>query len=83
MASPRELLFTIEKTVALHDQQLKRIVSDVESEKRTRANVNSNIIARLDVQDERQRKSDRYIYIGLGGVAVLECVLMAFIAVKF
>lgn len=57
------------------EAQIDRLVSDAESEKGTRARVNSDFTKRLDTIDENQRKLERIIYMGLGGLAVLQFLL--------
>lgn len=63
----------LERLLAL-ELQVERLVSDQESEKRTRANANSIINQKLDTLDERGRKVERLIWMGLGGLAVLQVV---------
>lgn len=66
--------------------QVARFVSDLESEKDTRARVNSDINAKLDkisdnqersdrVFSEKQEKTNRIVYMMLGGLTVLQIVL--------
>lgn len=49
-----------------------RVVSDIESEKRTRAAVNNTLHEKLDKINEHQSKQDRIVYIGLGIVVTLQ-----------
>ncbi len=55
--------------------QMARFISDVESEKRTRAMVNSDINAKLDKISEIQDRTNRIVYMMLGGLTVLQVVL--------
>ena len=57
------------------DKQIERLVSDAESEKDTRRRVNEGISNQLREIEERQRKQERIIYMGLGGLAVLQFLL--------
>lgn len=57
------------------EAQLERLTSDQESEKGTRARVNTEFSRRLDQIDANQRKLERIIYMGLGGLAVLQFLL--------
>lgn len=55
--------------------QIERIVSDVESEKATRARVNSDIYDKLEKIRDAQEKTNRILYMMLGGLMVLQVVL--------
>jgi hypothetical protein len=55
--------------------QIERLVSDVESEKRTRAQVNSDIYDKLEKIQDGQDKTNRILYMMLGGLMVLQIVL--------
>ena len=57
------------------EEQLARLVSDAESEKDTRRRVNDGISNQLREIDARQTKLERIIYMGLGGLAVLQFLL--------
>lgn len=57
------------------EAQVERLVSDAISEKGTRARVNSEFTRRLDLIDTNQRRMERIIYMGLGGLAVLQFLL--------
>lgn len=61
--------------LALVEQQMERICSDIESEKGTRARVNTELNRRLDDIDAAQRKLERIIYMAAGGLAVLQFFL--------
>jgi hypothetical protein len=72
-----------EAELAVLKSQVDRIVSDIESEKATRARVNNELLRRIDESDDRtaekieevkhdQRKSDRILYMILGGLAVIQ-----------
>lgn len=54
--------------LAVIEVQLKRVVSDMESEKRTRSESNKTIIARLD-------DSDRARNIGIGVLLTLQVIV--------
>lgn len=57
------------------EEQLARLVSDAESEKDTRRRVNEGLSKQLREIEDRQRKQERIIYMGLGGLAVLQFIL--------
>lgn len=57
------------------EEQIARLVSDAESEKDTRARANSSITASLKEIELRQSKLERIIYMGLGGLGVLQFLL--------
>lgn len=57
------------------EAQIARLVSDQASEKGTRARTNSEFTRRLDQIDANQRKLERIIYMGCGGLAVLQFFL--------
>ena len=59
----------------LHEQQLGRLLSDIESEKGTRARLNAEFTRRLDAIDASQRKLERIIYMAAGGLAVLQYLI--------
>lgn len=58
--------------------QMERIVSDIESEKETRARVNADLYAKLDKIQENQQHQARILYMMLGGMMVLQVVLQLF-----
>lgn len=64
-----------EVRLAVLETQMERIVSDIESEKATRARVNSEIISQLQAIDQAQRKIEKIIWTGLGGLGVLQFAL--------
>ncbi len=55
--------------------QMARYTSDIESEKRTRAQVNTDINTKLDKISEIQDRTNRIVYMMLGGLTVLQVVL--------
>jgi vesicle coat complex subunit len=72
-----------EVELAILRAEVKRIISDIESEKATRARANMELLRRIDESDDRtaekleevrqdQRKSDRILYMILGGLAVIQ-----------
>lgn len=65
----------IEVRVAILETQVHRLVSDVTSEKETRARSNSNLSEQLTGLDDRQRKIEKIIYMGLGGLAALQFII--------
>lgn len=62
----------IEVRLAVLETQMERVVSDQESEKATRARVNIDIMAQLREIASDQRKTDKIIWSGIGGLAVLQ-----------
>lgn len=81
-AMPPKPLFELEKTVAVHEAQMKRIVSDIESEKGTRMRVNTELFTKLELMDERQRRSENFQSKMIGALGILQFITMAFIALK-
>lgn len=65
----------MEIRIAVLETQMGRIVSDIESEKETRARVNSDIMIALKEHSEAQSRTDKILYMGLGGLATLQFVL--------
>jgi hypothetical protein len=72
--------------IAVLKAQWARIVADIESEKATRARVNHELLQRIDESDDRtaerfdevrreQRKSDRVLYMILGGLVLIQFIL--------
>lgn len=61
-----------------HDAQIERMVSDIESEKRTRANVNSDFKKDLNDIREAQKRSDKILWSGLGAIWLLQIVVPFF-----
>ncbi len=57
------------------EEQLARLVSDAESEKDTRQRANSSINTSLREIEARLLKQERLIYMGLGGLGVLQFIL--------
>lgn len=55
--------------------QVERLVSDVESEKSTRSRVNSDIYEKLEKIRDAQEKTNRILYMMLGGLMVLQVIL--------
>lgn len=55
--------------------QMERIVSDIESEKGTRARINSDIYAKLEKIQDAQQQTNRILWMMLGGLMVLQIVL--------
>lgn len=52
-----------------------RIVSDIESEKDTRARANHAAMEMLKGIDQSQRKTEKLVWCGLGGLAVLQFII--------
>lgn len=75
-------LAELDRDLTVQNFQLGRIVSDIESEKRTRAKVNETIIEKLENLDERQRKSEAWQNKMIGGLMVLQFLTMMFVALK-
>jgi hypothetical protein len=61
--------------IARMEIQIERICSDIESEKATRARVNSDIYSKLEKIQDGQDKTNRILYMMLGGLMVLQVVL--------
>ena len=57
------------------EEQIARLVSDAESEKDTRSRSNDRITVVLKEIEGRQLKMERIIYMGLGGLGVLQFLL--------
>lgn len=58
----------LSERVAVLDEQIKRLVSDAESEKDTRRRVNADIFERFKVFEERLRKIDKSIWMATGAI---------------
>lgn len=58
------------------EEQVKRIVSDIESEKRTRAQVNTELTEQLRLLEVRVRELEKTIWKAMGGLAVLNAVVI-------
>lgn len=69
---------TLEAKVSVMEFQIGRIVSDIESEKETRARANEAIHRKLDSVTEGQNKTNWIVAMGVGGVMVVEVVLQFF-----
>ncbi len=72
----------LERVVAVQASQLNRFISDLESEKGTRARVNTEMMDRFDRFDERQRRSEKFQSLMIGGLGVIQFATMTFIALK-
>jgi len=66
---------TLDTRVAVLEAQVGRITSDIESEKGTRARANSEIMETLKDIVRDQRKMEKIIYGGLGGLAALQFII--------
>lgn len=55
--------------------QLARMVSDIESEKETRARVHAELNRKMDSIQESQQSTNKIIAMMLGGLIVIEVVL--------
>lgn len=80
MAGPYDLS-ELRATVAVHGQQIGRIVSDIESEKRTRANMNSTILERMDKQDQQQHSTAAFQNKLMGAIITLNVLLGLAVAI--
>lgn len=74
MAGPYDLS-ELRATIAVHAQQIGRIVSDIESEKRTRANMNTTILERLSDQDKQYHESAAFQNKLMGAIITLNVLL--------
>lgn len=61
--------------VAVLKTQMMRIVSDIESEKDTRARTNADIYGKLEKINDGQDRTNRILYMMLGGLMVLQVLL--------
>lgn len=66
---------SIHQRVTRIEIQMERYTSELESEKASRARVNSDVYAKLDRISEKQDQTNRIIWMMLGGLAVLQVVL--------
>jgi len=71
-----------ETRLTVLEVQVKRIVSDIESEKGTRSRAGSDLNARLDQIDHAQRKQERILYIGMGALGALQFLIGIYVALK-
>lgn len=61
--------------VAVVETKIDRVIADMEEDRAHAAHSNVEVIGRIDRIDTAQRKTDRIIYMGLGGLALLQVVL--------
>lgn len=61
--------------VAVLETQMGRLVSDQESEKGTRSRANDMILSQLKEIVSDQRKIEKIVWTGIGGLAVLQFVI--------
>lgn len=61
--------------VAVLKTQMMRIVSDIESEKETRARSNADIYNKLEKITEGQDRTNRILYMMVGGLMALQVAL--------
>lgn len=61
--------------VAVLKTQMMRIVSDIESEKETRARSNADIYKKLEKITEGQDRTNRILYMMVGGLMALQVAL--------
>lgn len=54
------------------ESSVSRIVSDIESEKGTRVRTNATILEAISKVDDRVRRCEWLIALGMGGLAVIE-----------
>lgn len=66
---------SIQNRVGRLEIQMERYTSELESEKRTRSQVNADIYAKLDRISEKQDQTNRIIWMMLGGLGVLQVVI--------
>jgi hypothetical protein len=66
---------SIQSRVTRIEMQMERYTSELESEKATRARVNSDVYAKLDRISEKQDQTNRIIWMMLGGLGVLQIVI--------
>jgi hypothetical protein len=64
-----------ERLVAV-ETQMKRFISDVESEKDTRRRSNTAIFERFDQFDERMRRMERMIWTAAGATGIVVSVVV-------
>lgn len=65
-------LHELELRMTKVELQVGRIASDIESEKDSRARANSEILSQLRAIDTAQRKQEKMLWGGAGGLAVLQ-----------
>lgn len=71
-----------ETRLAILEMQMGRIVSDIESEKGTRARTNEQLFRENKEIRDTQEKHSRMLYMGLGGLMVLQFVIGLLVALK-
>lgn len=64
----------IHERIARMESQFERFIADAESEKRTRRVMIEELKMMAGKLDERLRHVERFVYVALGGVAVIEFV---------
>lgn len=70
---------TIDNRVTALEVQVSRIVSDIESEKDTRARANRDVVSELKSIDERLRSIERKAAMLIGAFAIGELILRLFV----
>ena len=65
----------LEKSVLVLETQLERIVSDIESEKGTRARVSQSLFDSMSALDKRLRLVEKSIWIGFGLLLAAQVLL--------
>jgi hypothetical protein len=68
-----------EARISVLESQYHRIASDIESEKRTRADANSHVNRKIDQISEHIGKQDKILYVGMGILAMLQFIAPYFI----
>ncbi len=66
---------SLESRVTALEVQVNRIISDIESEKRVRAEVNLTLFGKIEKLRDNLSEHAKYIYIGMGGLGALELIL--------
>lgn len=73
--SAENRLTLVEKEILVINTQLGRIVSDIESEKATRARVSASHTSSLEALEKRLRIVEKSIWIGFGALAAIQVFL--------
>lgn len=65
--------------LSLAESQLKRMVSDAESEKGTRGRIHKELNDRINALESDQRKVERMLYAGIGILGVVQVIVVPLI----
>lgn len=71
----------MQERVTRLEEQYKRISSDIESEKRTRANVNKEALDRIRDVSNALEEVKKYVWIGIGIMIAIDSVAVIVVSI--